>query len=195
MLIRRYAPLLIAALLAGIVAYPFIRNLTGSQPQSLVGAQVGGHFTLDSVTGAVSTERLTAPLRLIYFGYTYCPDVCPVDLSRMAQGISALGNDQDQVQGIFVTIDPERDGVEQVAAYAAAFHPQFLGLSGSPDAIQGVMRQYQVYAARIEGKTPDRYTMDHTARMYLMNPDGQLLALFSMDTEITEITARIRAFL
>ncbi|NBS11375.1 MAG: SCO family protein [Gammaproteobacteria bacterium] len=195
MLMRRYAPLFVAAVLAGVVAYPFVRNLMGEPPQPMLGAQVGGQFTLQSQSGPVSSADLAAPLRLIYFGFTYCPDVCPLELARMAQAIEPLGTDQDQVQGIFVTVDPARDGADEVAAYARAFHPTFLGLTGSQDELSVVMRQYQVYAARVEGKTPEQYTMDHTSRIYLTNASGQLLALFSMDTPVPEITARIKAFL
>lgn len=195
MLMRRYAPLFVAAVLAGVVAYPFVRNLMGEPPQPMLGAQVGGPFTLQSQAGAISSAELSAPLRLIYFGFTYCPDVCPLELARMAQAIEPLGPDQDQVQGIFITVDPGRDGVDEVAAYARAFHPTFLGLTGSQDELTAVMRQYQVYAARVEGKTPEQYTMDHTSRIYLTNASGQLLALFSMDTPVAEMTTRIQAFL
>ena len=195
MVLRSYAPVLVAALLAGLVAYPFVRQLMGEQPQSLVGAQVGGQFTLESNTGSVASADLAAPLRLIYFGFTYCPDICPLELSRMAQALAPFGADQDQVQGIFITVDPGRDGPEEVASYAQAFNPQFIGLTGSEAVITGVMRQYQVYAARVEGKTPEQYTMDHTSLIYLTNADGQLLALFAMDTPVPDMTARIRAFL
>ena len=191
--LKRYAPLLVACLLAGLVAFPFIRNLTTGE-KGMPGAQVGGHFTLQTVDGPLNTETLDSDLMLIYFGFTYCPDICPTELARMARIVEGLGNDKARVSGIFVTVDPERDTESAVADYAKAFDPSFLGLTGSEEQIKQVMRQYQVYAQKV-GEDPETYTVDHSSRIYLMDRDANLMALFSMDTEIPTMIDQVKTFL
>lgn len=190
----RYAPVLVACLLAGLVAFPFIRGLTSDETPSMTGAQVGGHFSLQSVEGTFESSRLDQDLMLIYFGYTYCPDVCPTELARMAAIVNGLETDADRVQGLFVTVDPERDTIDLVTEYARAFNPNFIGLSGSESQIQPVMRQYQVYAAKV-GDDPTDYLVDHSSRIYLMNRDAELLALFSMDTKVDDMIQQVKRFL
>ena len=189
----RIAPVLVAALMAGLVAFPFVRNqMTGEQ--GIPGARIGGHFTLQTVGGVLDTSTLDTELILIYFGFTYCPDVCPTELARMAQVVKGLGGDARKVSGIFVTIDPERDTAEAVAEYAAVFHPTFKGLSGDVGSIQAVMRRYQVYAQKV-GDDPKTYTVDHSSRIYVMDADAKLMALFSMDTEIPVMIEQVKSFL
>lgn len=190
---KSYAPLLVACLLAGLVAFPFIRNLTTGE-RGMPGAQIGGHFTLPTVEGPLDTSTLGSDLVLIYFGYTYCPDVCPTDLARMAAVVEGLGDERDRVSSLFVTVDPERDTVAAVAEYAAIFDPTFYGLSGDSQSIQQVMRQYKVYAQKV-GDDPKNYTVDHSSRIYLMDRDAKLMAFFSMDTKIPVIIDQIRTFL
>jgi len=158
------------------------------------GAQVGGHFTLQTVDGPLNTETLDSDLMLIYFGFTYCPDICPTELARMARIVEGLGNDKARVSGLFVTVDPERDTESAVAEYAKAFDPSFLGLTGSEEQIKQVMRQYQVYAQKV-GDDPETYTVDHSSRIYLMDRDANLMALFSMDTEIPTMIDQVKTFL
>lgn len=189
----RYAPVLVAMLLAGLVAWPFYRNLTGTESQGMPGARIGGHFTLQTVDGPLDTRTLDSDLTVIYFGYTYCPDVCPVELSRIAAVMQALNDASDRISVLFVTVDPERDGVEQVDAYARAFDPRFIGMTGENPAITAVMRQYQVYAQRV-GEGPG-YTVDHSSRIFVLNSDAQLMALFAMDTDIEAMRTQILKFL
>ncbi len=190
---KRYAPLLVACLMAGLVAFPFIRNLTTGE-KGMPGAQIGGHFVLETATGPLDTAQLNTDLMLIYFGYTYCPDVCPTELARMAQIYEGLGEDQTRVSGLFVTVDPERDTVKAVTEYAEVFDPSFKGLSGDQAQIERVMRQYQVYAQKV-GDDPENYTVDHSSRIYLMDRDAKLMALFSMDTEIPVMIDQVKNFL
>ena len=189
----RIAPLLVAALMAGLVAFPFVRNLMTDE-QGITGARIGGHFTLQTAGGALDTSTLDTDLILIYFGFTYCPDVCPTELARMAQVVEGLGGDSRKVSGLFVTIDPERDTAEAVAEYAAVFHSTFTGLSGDVESIQAVMRRYQVYAQKV-GDDPKTYTVDHSSRIYVMDGDAKLMALFSMDTDIPVMIEQIKSFL
>jgi len=191
--LKRYAPLLVACLMAGLVAFPFVRNLTTGE-KGMPGAQIGGHFVLETATGPLDTAQLNTDLMLIYFGYTYCPDVCPTELARMAQIYEGLGEDQTRVSGLFVTVDPERDTVKAVTEYAEVFDPSFKGLSGDQAQIERVMRQYQVYAQKV-GDDPENYTVDHSSRIYLMDRDAKLMALFSMDTEIPVMIDQVKNFL
>jgi protein SCO1/2 len=191
--LKRYAPLLVACLMAGLVAFPFVRNLTTGE-KGMPGAQIGGHFVLETATGPLDTAQLNTDLILIYFGYTYCPDVCPTELARMAQIYEGLGEDQTRVSGLFVTVDPERDTVKAVTEYAEVFDPSFKGLSGDQAQIERVMRQYQVYAQKV-GDDPENYTVDHSSRIYLMDRDAKLMALFSMDTEIPVMIDQVKNFL
>ena len=126
---KRYAPLVAACLLAGLVAFPFLRNVVTGE-RGMPGAQIGGHFTLQTSAGPLDTASLGTELIMIYFGYTYCPDVCPTELARMAQVYQGLGSDKTRVSGLFVTVDPERDTVAAVTEYARVFEPTFKGLSG-----------------------------------------------------------------
>ena len=190
---KRYAPLIVACLMAGLVAFPFIRNLTTGE-QGMPGAQIGGHFVLETADGPLDTSTLDTDLMMIYFGYTYCPDVCPTELARMAQIYDGLDNDKSRVSGLFVTIDPERDTVDAVAEYAEVFDPSFRGLAGDRTQIEQVMRQYQVYAQKV-GDDPKTYMVDHSSRIYLMDRDAKLMALFSMDTEIPTMIEKVNTFL
>lgn len=190
---KRYAPLLVACLMAGLVAFPFIRNLTTGE-QGMPGAQIGGHFVLETATGPLDTSTLDTDLMMIYFGYTYCPDVCPTELARMAQIYDGLDNDKTRVSGLFVTVDPERDTIDAVTEYAEVFDPSFKGLVGDRTQIEEVMRKYQVYAQKV-GDGPSTYTVDHSSRIYLMDRDAKLMALFSMDIEIPKIIEKVKTFL
>ena len=190
---KGYAPLIVACLMAGLVAFPFVRNLTIGD-QGMVGAKIGGHFVLETATGSLDTSTLDTDLMMIYFGYTYCPDVCPTELARMAQIYDGLDYDKTRVSGLFVTVDPERDTIDAVTEYAEVFDPSFKGLAGDRTQIEQVMRQYQVYAQKV-GDDPTAYTVDHSSRIYLMDRDARLMALFSMDTEIPTMIEKVKTFL
>lgn len=189
----RYAPLLVAMMLAGLVAWPFVRNLTDTETQGMPGAKIGGHFSLESVSGPLDTRTLDSDLTMVFFGYTYCPDVCPVELAKAAQVMQSLGEDANRISVVFVTVDPRRDTAEAADAYAKAFDPRFIGLSGDDARIRDVMRQYQVYAQKV-GDGAD-YTVDHTARTYVIDRDAKLMALFAMDTQVPAMVEQIRRFL
>ncbi|MEM9146031.1 MAG: SCO family protein [Pseudomonadota bacterium] len=134
----------------------------------------GGAFELTAHTGDRITDRevIDGPT-LIYFGYTYCPDVCPIDAQVMAEAVEMLDQKGHDVTPVFVTVDPERDTPEELAGYAEAMHPKMLGLTGSEAEIKAVAELYKVYYDRVE--MPDSaidYLMNHTAYTYFMRPDG-----------------------
>ena len=117
-------------------------------------------------------------MTLVYFGFTYCPDICPTDLMQMALAVDQLGQAGELVQPVFITVDPERDTPEHLKEYVQPFHPRFVGLSGDAIAIQAAARAYRAYYNRSNGYDRSDYTVDHSAFIYLMGPDGEYLAPF-----------------
>ena len=147
------------------------------------GADVGGPFQLTAQTGErITSEELIDGPTLIYFGYTFCPDVCPVDTQIMAQAVDILAEQGIEVTPVFITVDPERDTPEALADYAEAVHPEMIALSGTPEEIRAAADAYKVFYQKVE--TPGSaagYLMNHTAYFYLMTPEQGLTALFRRD--------------
>lgn len=141
---------------------------------------IGGPFTLVNGAGETVTEQdFKGKWSVVYFGYTFCPDVCPTGLSTVGQAIDMLPPDmQEQVVPVFVSVDPERDTPEVVGEYVRHFHPRMVGLTGSPEQVAEAAKEYKVYYKKVEeGDGP--YLMDHSAIAYLMGPDGQFVRHFS----------------
>ena len=111
---------------------------------------------------------------VLFFGYTQCPDVCPTSMAELAEAKKLLGADGDKLQGLFVTVDPERDTPEVLKAYMANFDPTFLALRGTPEQLAEMAKEYKVYYKKAEGKTPTSYTMDHSAASYVYDTQGRL---------------------
>ena len=143
------------------------------------GAELGGAFHLVDQDGtAVSDATYAGKFMLIYFGFTFCPDVCPTELQAMATAIDDLGSPGEMVQPILISIDPERDRPEQLKQYVASFHPRLVGLTGSGEAIAAAAKAYRVYYAKGPVDADGNYVMDHTSFVYLMGPDGKLRSVF-----------------
>lgn len=158
----------------------------------LEGSAIGGSFSLVDQNGhAVTDADLKGEYALIYFGYTYCPDVCPTDMARIGQGLKQFEAKDPKraakVQPVFVTIDPERDTQAVVGEFVANFHPRFIGLTGSPEAIAEALKAYRVFATR-EGEGPD-YLMNHSANAYLFSPEGKPMLLIGSDQDAASIAA------
>jgi protein SCO1/2 len=111
---------------------------------------------------------------VMFFGYTQCPDVCPTSMAELAEVKKSLGADGDKLQGIFVSVDPERDKPEMLKAYMANFDPTFLAMTTTPEKLADLAKDYKVYYKKVEGKTPTSYTMDHSAGSYVYDTKGQL---------------------
>ena len=150
-----------------------------SKPQfksiDLTGADYGRDFQLPDHNGQLrSLKDFRGKLVVMFFGYTQCPDVCPTTMSELAEAKKLLGPDGDKVQGLFVTVDPQRDTPEVLKAYMANFDPSFLALRGTPEQLAAVAKEYKVYYKKVEGKTPGSYTMDHSAASYVYDTQGRL---------------------
>lgn len=154
---------------------------------------VGGPFALIDHTGASRTERdFRGKLLLIYFGFTYCPDVCPTDLQNIGLALDRLGAAGDKVQPLFVTVDPERDTPAQLAQYVQMFHPRLIGLTGDAAAIQAAADAFKVYYAKVSNERGDDYTVDHTAFIYLIGTDGKYLGFLPPGTAPERIANILR---
>ncbi|GAA5334137.1 MULTISPECIES: SCO family protein [Thermus] len=154
-------------------------------------------FTLESPGGPVRLADLEAKVVLLFFGYVHCPDVCPTTLLALKRAYEKLSpKEQERVRVVFVSVDPERDPPEVADRYAKAFHPSFLGLSGSPEAIREVAQRFGVYYQKTQYRGPGEYLVDHTATTFVVQ-GGRLVLLFSPDkVEATDqVVADLRALL
>lgn len=155
---------------------------------------IGGSFRLTDHTGRERTDTdFRGQLMLIYFGFTSCPDICPTDLQAISLAMRDLGDDANQVQPLFVTLDPGRDTVAHLAQYVALFHPRLIGLTGNLSAINQAAEAYRVYYARVRlGLKPDDYTVDHSAFIYLVDRDGKYLGFFPPGASADQIVGMVR---
>ena len=156
---------------------------------------IGGPFTLVDQTGKTVTDAdvITKPT-LIYFGYTFCPDVCPVDAARNAEAVDILEERGDEVTPVFISIDPKRDTPEVLAEFTAAIHPRMIGLTGTPEQIQAVAQAYKTYFKAQEGNG-DYYLVDHSTFTYLMLPKIGFADFFRREVTPDEIANRVSCFL
>jgi protein SCO1 len=155
--------------------------------------QVGGPFTLTDQNGnARSLADFRGKLVLLYFGYTYCPDVCPTDLLAIGRLIEALGKNGDAVQPVFVTLDPERDTQAILRDYAAAFHPRFVALRGSEQETRRIATAYKVYYEKVTPPGSSTYVIDHAAFIFLLNREGKYVAFFPPGTTVERMAVMMR---
>lgn len=138
-------------------------------------AAVGGPFSLVDHTGQpVTEEKFLGTPTAYFFGFTHCPDVCPTTLFEMSRWLEELGTDAERLDAVFVTVDPERDGPEEMALYLSSFDERITGLTGDPEAVAAMTRSWRVYVAKVENESdPDGYAVDHTASVYLMDSQGR----------------------
>lgn len=181
--------LLLAVLLIGAGGFMWLAGTRGDGPIS-----IGGPFKLENGNGQPVTDRdFRGKFMLVYFGYTFCPDVCPTTLTAVADAMDKLGPAASRIQPLFITVDPKRDTPEVVKQYAAAFGPSIEGLTGTADEIARVAKEYRVYYAEHRtGPGPDDYSMDHSSVLYLMSPDGAFVAPIRADESGAEIAANLK---
>lgn len=158
------------------------------------GLSLGGPFRLTDQSGREVTERDYANgWMLVYFGYTYCPDVCPTELGTMASIMDALGPAGAKVTPVFISVDPQRDTPEVLKDYVARFHPRLQGLTGTPEQVAEVARRFRVYYAKVQRPDMTDYLMDHSSFLYLVGPDAKVRALYRPETRPEDIAAGIAA--
>jgi cytochrome oxidase Cu insertion factor (SCO1/SenC/PrrC family) len=156
---------------------------------------VGGPFTLTDATGKPrSDSEFRGRLMIVYFGYTYCPDVCPADLMAITQALDALGPLADGVQPVFIPIDPERD-TKLLGEYVGAFHHSLVGLTGSPEEIRKVANAYKAFYVKVPDAQGGDYSIDHTGVIYLMGRNGEYLGFMPPQTSPERLTEILRKYL
>jgi protein SCO1 len=182
---------LLGAFMAGLLLFlGVIFAVTGRSPTSHIAA-IGGPFQLVDQNGKpFSDQDMKGKPYLVFFGFTHCPDICPTTLFEMSQLMRKLGPDADRAGALFITVDPGRDTPTVIKDYLASFDPHLRGLTGDQAAIDQAVKDYRVYAKKVQLPGGD-YTMDHTALVYLMDKDGQFVAPFNLqrsaDAEATEL--------
>jgi protein SCO1/2 len=151
----------------------------------LTGADYARDFQLADHNGRQrSLKDFQGKAVVVFFGFTQCPDVCPTTLTELAQAKKLLGADGDKVQGLFVTVDPERDTPAVLKEYMANFDPSFLALRGTPEQLAAVAKDFKLYYKKVEGKTAGSYTMDHGAASYVYDPQGRLRLALADDLKL-----------
>lgn len=154
----------------------------------------GGDFTLDSANGPVSLKDYRGKLVLVYFGYTFCPDICPTSLAATAEGLKLLKPEEAaRVAMIFISVDPERDTPARLKEYVEFFHPSMVGVTGKPEDLAEIAKRYGVFYAKQKVATAGNgYVVDHSADTYVVAPDGQLVGKIAHATPPNEVAAEIR---
>jgi len=158
----------------------------------LAGARIGGAFDLVDQDGRAFTDAdLKGKYAIVYFGYSYCPDVCPVDLQKLMRGLAAFRKTAPDaaanVRPVFITIDPQRDTPAVLKAFVAGFGEGLIGLTGTPSQVDRAAKAYVVVYQKREGSAPDAYLMAHSQLAYLMGPDGKPIALLPIDDPSTDV--------
>ncbi len=191
----------LSAIIAAISLYILIAIELPDKPLAGQGgapneeALIGGEFTLTDHNGnKFNNNMMQGKLSLVYFGFTFCPDICPTSLQKLTNVLTTLDKYNIDVLPIFITVDPSRDTQELLKEYLGHFHPKFLGLTGTEEKIREVADLYKVFYAKAEGadKAGDKYMLDHSSFVYLMDKNGKYLKHFYMTSKAEEIIEFIR---
>lgn len=193
---KRFLLAALALILIGVPSARAEESSVQADGQTEAGI-VPRYLLMDNRGKAVTDQDFPGRFQLITFGYTFCPDICPTTLAEMALIMNKLGKQSEKLQPLFVTVDPERDKPDVLRRYTAFFHPRIIGLSGSPELVRRVADHFRVrYEKHWEpGAAKDKYSVDHSAGMYLLGPDGRFLAKFAYATPPTEVVERIQRFM
>ena len=173
---------------------------SAQKPLPVAGLKIGGPFSLTDHTGKAVTEKdYAGQYKLTYFGFTYCPAICPTELQKISQVIKALEKNEPElavdVQPLFITVDPERDTVSVMKDYVSLFHPKMVGLTGTRPQIDFVSKAYRIFAKRVDDPEQQDYTMDHSSYVYFMGPDEKPLGIYRMDDDADYIYNDVLKFL
>ncbi|MBC9881318.1 SCO family protein [Bradyrhizobium sp. INPA01-394B] len=195
---RRGLAVLVAGCLAASVGLAADKQPSAAQMMDdlMYGrGQIGGPFSLVDHTGKSRDDReFRGKLLIVYFGYTFCPDVCPGDLQAITLALDQLGSLASEVQPIFITIDPERDD-KVLAQYVSAFHPSLIGLTGTPDQIREVANSYKAFYTKVRDERTGDYAIDHAGVIYLMGRDGKYLGFMPPQTAPDRLAEVLRTHL
>ena len=192
---RRSILILAAVILliaAGLGSYTLMSRQM-HQPQGTGVALVGGPFALTDQNGRRVTEKdFLGKYMLVFFGYTYCPDVCPTELQVMTAALDQLGPDAERIQPVFVSVDPERDTPAVLKSYVENFGPRLVGLTGTPEEVAAVAKAYRVFYAKAGNASSTDYLMDHSSIIYLMGPDGRFVKHMPYTTDVSKLAQELK---
>ncbi|GAK32180.1 electron transporter SenC [Iodidimonas nitroreducens] len=182
-----------------LMAAPDSPDRASKSPVADSSVPIGGPFALVSHQGDPVTDTdFRGRYLLIYFGYSYCPDVCPTELAKMTRALDVLeakGLDLDPIQPLFISVDPERDTVAQMAQYVTMFHPRLIGLTGTPEQVQEAKDAYRIYSVKSGDVDSDQYLVDHASMILLMDQNNQFMDFFSSRESADEIAATLAPLL
>ena len=187
------------ALLAGALLLSGCKSAPSPADPPLAGAAIGGPFTLVDKDGkTVRWSDFKGFYRIVYFGYTFCPDACPTDVAVAMRGLDAFAKshpkEADRIRPIFISIDPARDTPQVLKAYLQAMDPSFVGLTGSNEQIEAAAREFKVFYQKVP-TSEGNYTMDHTAGAYVFDPEGHVRLFVRYGMGVDKVTADLRQLL
>jgi protein SCO1/2 len=186
----------ILLLLAACDWLPGFADKPSFRAVDITGAEYARELSLTDIDGRARTlADFRGKVTLVFFGYTQCPDVCPTTLAELAAVKKSLGADGQRVQGVFVTVDPQRDTVEILKAYMASFDPSFVALRGNDEQTQAAARSFKVFYAQVPGKTEGSYTVDHTAGTFVFDPAGRVRLFVRYGTGADALTHDLKLLL
>ena len=190
----RVFPIRVALMTAAIAVLALIAVWLALAPKGANQSLVGGPFALEDGSGkTVSEQTLRGRPFLVYFGYTHCPDVCPTELAHISDVLAAMGD--KAVPALFITVDPERDTPKVMQDYASSFGPHVIGLSGSPQAIGAVEKEYRVFARKGKVESDGSYSMDHSSVIYFMDKTGGFVEALNVDRPPEEAAKEVERYL
>ena len=199
-MLKRNALKLIAASALSISAAAVLTACSPDGPAfrgvNLTGADYARDFSLTDHNGQLrSLKDLRGKVVVVFFGFTQCPDVCPTSMQELAEVKAALGADGERLQGIFISVDPERDTLELLKAYMENFDPSFLALRPTPEQLPALAKDFKIHYKKVDGTTPTSYTMDHSAGSYLYDPQGRLRVYHRYGSGVEALTEDVRLLL
>ncbi len=184
--------IIVIAFSIGGLAAVALRNHPQTNVLQTGKALIGGPFSLTDQHGKRVTDKdFRGKYMLVDFGYTYCPDVCPTELQMITDAMGKLGAKAEDVVPIFITIDPQRDTVKQMADFISNFYPHMEGLTGTPEEIKEAAQAYRVYYAKADNSSGDDYLMDHSTFIYLMDPKGEYVTHFTYGITADQLAERV----
>lgn len=186
---------LVLAVAMGVAAYALFGRQTPGESGSGT-ALVGGPFSLTDQSGKRVTEKdFAGKYMLVFFGYTFCPDICPTELQVMTAALDSMGPKADKITPVFISVDPDRDTPEVLRSYVENFGPRLVGLTGSAEEIAAVAKAYRVYFAKAGKEGSEDYLMDHSSIIYLMGPDGRYVKHFTYTADAPGLARDLNAAL
>lgn len=199
-MLKRNALKLIAASALSISAAAVLTACSPDGPAfrgvNITGADYARDFSLTDHNGQLrSLKDLRGKVVVVFFGFTQCPDVCPTSMQELAEVKAALGADGERLQGIFISVDPERDTLELLKAYMENFDPSFLALRPTPEQLPALAKDFKIYYKKVDGTTPTSYTLDHSAGSYLYDPQGRLRVYHRYGSGAEALTEDVRLLL